>query len=410
MCFPNTIRICVMKLVSTFVGCAIGIASIVNGQGNVPNVPKLPGAPGATFMALPPCRVLSTLMEPGGHPVPTSQRVDIHTTRCGRILPSYAIGLALKTVSYNRNAADRSSAAAGRTERPLTVSLQPDGLLDFNVPSNEDFAVDVYGYYAPAGTPISATAQAAPGGGSVMSAATGEVRAQTTGRPAAQSVHTGDLGDIYLDASVAPFNATGVLMRASASKPWLVANTGTADAASGFGVYNSANNLVMMARADGAVQLLNNAFLDGRTDYFGSSGSYYGSVAIPTNIVHDVTLIDPRDSTGGATNRVVFYNAQTDAEYQGPNITKFRAFTDGWDRQPHINFDSQINLHFAGTQLYHFRAYSAVEGKDTFWVRPETNGTESPNTRPDMYVSHKVGIGPPAPATQLDVTDAIYAG
>ena len=392
-----------MKTVAVFVSVLLAISSVALGQGNAPIPPNLPGSPGAIFVPLPLCRILSTLNDPAENGAPQGARhVDLRSTRCGRIVPSYAIGFALRTVSYNRNAPDHAASAAGRTERQTTMPAQANAPLNFNVTPNEDLAVDVYGYFVAPGTPLGPAGNSLPSSGSVTAASTQGPRAEAVGRPVAQYVTTGDKGEIYLDASV--LSGSGVLMTApNANSPWITAKLRSADGSAGFAVANSANSNLLTARSDGAVQLLNGAFLDGRTDYFGSA--YYGFVAVPTNIVHDVTLIDPHDSTGGTTNRVVFYNAQTDAEYGSPSVTKYRASTDGYpDEQghkPHINFDSQIRFHFSGNQLYHFRAFSALEGKDTFWVRPETSGAYNSNTRADMYVSGNVGIGTPAPATDV---------
>jgi hypothetical protein len=391
-----------MKIVATFVCFLLGISSIALGQGNSPNPPNLPGSPGAIFVPLPICRILNTLGEPAENAPQGARPVDLRSTRCGRIVPSYAIGYAVRTVSYNRNVPDHASSAAGRTERQITLPAQANVPLNFNVTPNEDLAVDVYGYFVAPGTPLGPAGNALPSNGNVTAASTQGPHAEALGRPVAQYVTTGDKGEIYLDASV--LSGSGVLMTApNANSPWITAKLRSADGSAGFAVANSANSNLLTARSDGAVQLLNGAFLDGRTDYFGAAGTYYGFVAIPTNIVHDVTLIDPHDSTGGTTNRVVFYNAQSDSEYGSPNVTKYRAFTEGWDRHPHINFDSQIAFHFPESQLYHFRAFSSFEGKDTFWVRPQTAGTYNSNTTADMYVSGKVGIGTTEPKTAVNI-------
>ncbi len=385
-----------------FVASFFGICSAAIGQGNGPQAPSFPGTPGSIFVPLAPCRILNTRRDPPDNGATLGARhVDIRATRCGRIVPPYALGLALKLVSYSD-----SKPGADRTERPVTMPAQANGLLNFNASPNEELSVDVYGYWVAPGTPVGPAGQSIAGNAQVVASSALQPMTQATGRPVAQDVHPGNKGEIYLDASVSPFTQTGVLMTAPISgSPWIVAKAGTADAASGFSLFNSANTQLLSARSDGAVQLLNGAFLDGRTDYYGLGSQYYGFVAVPTNIVHDVTLIDPHDAAGGATTRVVFYNAQTDAEYLSPTITKYRAFTDGWDSHAHINFDSQIGFHWPGNQLYHFRAFSAREGKDTFWVRPATDGDYQTNTRADMYVSGYVGVGTATPSARLQVED-----
>jgi hypothetical protein len=314
----------------------LGICSAALGQGNSPQAPSLPGSPGSIFVPLAPCRILNTRRDPADNIAASATRhVDVRATRCGRIVPPYALGLALKLVSY-------STATPGveRTERPVTMPAQANGLLNFNASPNEELSVDVYGYWVAPGTPVGPATQSIVGNAQAA-ASPFQPMAQAAGRPVAQDVHPGNKGEIYLDASVSPFTQTGVLMSAPNSvAPWIVAKAGTADAGSGFVLANSSNIQLLSARSDGAVQLLNGAFLDGRTDYFGLGSQYYGFVAVPTNIVHDVTLIDPHDAAGGATTRVVFYNAQTDAEYGSPNITKYRAFTDGWDSHTHINYEA----------------------------------------------------------------------
>jgi hypothetical protein len=381
-----------------------GICSAAIGQVNSPQAPPLPGSPGSIFVPLAPCRILNTRRDPPDKAAsPGSRDVDIRATRCGRIVPPYALGFALRMVSFNT-----ATPGVARTERPVTVPKQANGLFHFNASPDEELAVDVYGYYVAAGTPVDAMS-AAGSVGSVTALSTSSTSAapRIAGNPSALDVQPGTRGQIYLDASVSPFTSSGILMMApNSASPWMTAKLSTTDAGSGFAVYSSTGtSALFQARGDGDVKLSVGTFLDGRTDYFGSSDSYYGFVAIPTNIVHDVTLIDPHDAAGGATTRVVFYNAQTDAEYGSPTVTKYRAFTDGWDSHAHINFDSQIGFHWPGNQLYHFRAFSAREGKDTFWVRPATDGDYQTNTRADMYVSGYVGVGTATPTARLQVED-----
>ncbi len=387
---------------SVVVVCLLGISSAVYGQATAP-IPSLPGAPGAIFVPLPTCRILSTPTETAGNaPVQSSRHVDLRSTRCGRIVPSYAIGFALRTVSYNK-AVDRVSPNAGRTERPLTSPAQANGL-NFNITPNEDLAVDLTGYFVAVGTPLGPIGNSLPTSAD-MSIPAATPHAEAIGHPVAQYTHDGAQGEIYLDASV--WAGSGVLMTApNASSPWITAKLRSSDGSSGFAVATSANSNLLLARSDGAVQLLNGAFLDGRTDYFGSAGQNYGHVPIPTNIVHDVTLIDPQDAANGATTRVVFYNAQTDDEYMSPDVTKYRAYTFGFYNTKHINFDSQINYHRGSNQLYHFRAFSpsdGPQGKDTFWVKPGTDDSVTTGTRADMYVSGNVGVGTTTPTKKLQV-------
>ena len=363
------------------------------------------GPPGTTFVLLPPCR-LTNATDTTTNPPAGVRRIDIKATRCGRIVPDFAVAYVLRKVTLDKTLPENAR-AGGRSEQIITVPATSNRLLDFTVPSNQDLAVDIYGYYAAAGTPVSPVLP--PVSGTASGASPSIMSVGQARQPRPEQTVSGTTASVLTDA---PFSGFGLALTATsnASYGWIATQTATSDASSGVAFFAGNGTKLLSARSDGAVQLVNGAFLDARTDFFGTAGSYYGFVAIPTNIVHDVTLIDPHDSAGGATNRIVFYNAQTDAEYGSPTVTKFRAATDGWDSRQFINFDSQINFHWPGNQLYHFRAFSALEGKDTFWVRPETNGTYNSNTRADMYVSGKVGIGTTVPSTQLDVTDALYAG
>jgi hypothetical protein len=393
------------RQVLSFFAPFVAICSVALGQGNSPQPPNLPGSPGAIFVPLAPCRIVNTLTDSTNTALPpqAARHIDITTTRCGRIVPSYAIGYALTTVSYSHTPPEKLASGAGRAEHDIALAVQSNRLIDFTMPAEAEIAVDIYGYFVPAGTPISPTAQAVPDSRKVVATSTVPPMAKGTGRPAAEDVTPGDKGQIVLNASVWPFTETGVLMMTpNSSYPWIVAKTPTADALSGFYLFNGANNPYLLARADGALQLLNGSFLDGRSDYFGVSplggvSRDNHSIAVPTNIVHDVTLVNPRDLNGGNGQRVVFFNAKTDDENGSPDITKFQAITTGYaGSQKHINFDSQIYSHAPGNQFYHYRAFSTAETKDTFWVKPATNATSVVNTRADMYLSGHFGINNPS--------------
>jgi hypothetical protein len=387
--------------VVSFFASLVAIYSVAFAQGNSA-VPPLPGSPGAVFVPLAPCRILNTLTDVGGTvPARAAGHVDIRTTRCGRIVPAYAIGYALTTVSYSHTPPEKLPPGRGRTEHDTVLPVQSNHLIDFTMPSDAEVAIDIYGYFVPAGTPITPTGQALGDQHPVAAKSATAVTAQGIGGPVAKDVVTGDKGKIYLDASVPGFGETGVLLTTpNTSFPWIVARTPTSDAASGFYLFNPGGPY-LLARSDGALQLFNGSFLDGRTDYFGvlPTGTVSRdnhSVGVPTNIVHDVTLVNPRDLNGGNGQRVIFYNAKTEDENGSPDVTKFQAYTTGFaGTQKHINFDSQIYSHPAGNQFYHFRAYSAAEVKDTFWVKPATSGTDTAGTRADMYVSGNIGIASP---------------
>jgi hypothetical protein len=321
------------------------------------------------------------------------RQIDIKATRCGRIVPDFAVAYVLRKVTLDKPLP--GNARAGGAEQIITVPVTSNRLLNFSIPSNQNLAVDIYGYYVAAGTPVSPVFPAVSRSGAQPAASI-----MSAGHPArTEQTVSGTTGTLLTDA---PFAGFGLgLTTSNPSYGWIGTQTATADASSGVAFSDSTGMKLFSARSDGAVQLLSRAFLDGRTDYFGSAGAYYGYVTIPTNIVHDVTLVDPLDAAGGNTNRVIFYNAQTDDENGSPATTKFRASTVNYISPQHINFDSQVYYHW-GT-FYHYRAFSSHENKDTFWVRAGTNYDALTSTTADMYVSGRVGVATTAPGLPLEV-------
>ena len=88
-----------------FVALLAWFSSAAMAQVNGP--PSLPGSPGAIFVPLAPCRILNTRRDPPDNAgAAGSRHVDIRATRCGRIVPPYALGFALRTVSYSLTASD----------------------------------------------------------------------------------------------------------------------------------------------------------------------------------------------------------------------------------------------------------------------------------------------------------------
>ena len=106
-----------------------------------------------------------------------------------------------------------------------------------------------------------------------------------------------------------------------------------------------------------------------------------------------------RDSSGGASSRVINVFLRSEDEVGSPAQTMFYASYRGFYGQPNINYDSRVHYH--DSSMYHYRAFSEVENKDTFWVKP--SGGRIENTKSDMYVSGKVGIGTPSPQNSLHV-------
>ena len=344
-----------------------------------------------TLVPIAPCRVLNTALDAGEE---SSRRVDVRATRCGRAIPPFATAVSVRVTTVGREAPEKLPAGSGPVrEASRRAAIADDASLTFPIPANRHVAVDIDGYYVPAGMPVRAAAES--------------LRAPAT--PGTNIVHSGSHGDLHLDGATPGHPDAGVGMVAAAAKPWIVAKTGTATAASGLQVVNANNELVLTARGDGRIKLPSNrptSFFDGVTDFFGEPGTN-SSVAIPLNKVHDVTLVNPKDSAGGSTSPLVFYNAETSDEYQSPATTKFRAFTLGFYGLDNVNYDSVIHYH--RSNQYHYRARSQNESKDTFWVRAATDGDTITQTRADMYVSGNVGIGVAAPQHKLHVNGSIHA-
>jgi hypothetical protein len=352
---------------------------------------------GDGLIPIAPCRILDTSVL--GAAAASSRQVDVRATRCGRVVPQFADALAVQVTRVRRQAPEKQPPGVGPVREPVRrVPLTGNGQLSFATPHEDVVGVDVVGYYVPPGTPaIPRTSASSVDEGLAL-------RASSDPAPASSIVHTGasDVGSIYLNGGL--WSAAGVAMVANAEAPWITASLGTSNGSSAFMFRNSAAEL-MRLRSDGVVQLSSNAFFfDGRTDFFGAPGSYPGYVSIPTNVVHDVTLVNPYDGAGGQSSRVTFFNAATDDEWGSPSITKFRARTGGYHAQENVNFDSTFHWHHQPNQ-FHFRAVSSAENKPTFWVKAATSGDSLAQTRADMYVSGRTGLGTSAPAAALHVED-----
>jgi hypothetical protein len=330
-----------------------------------------------TLVPIAPCRLLDTATQAPGE-------IDVRASRCGRIVPPYATAYSLRVTRISRTAPENLPAGAGAVvETARRVPAPANGRLSFPVTAEDSIGVDVVGYYL-AAKPQDTTTDAIRSGEAVDEG------------PANLS---GSAGHVYVDNEIPP---NGVYLRATAASPYITAQLGNNTGTSGFYFYNSTSEL-MNLRSDGALTMKPVTFLDGRTDFFGTPGtSSNGYVPIPTNIVHDVTLNSPRDANNSNAGRVVFFNAWTDDEYGSPPITKFRARSGGYYSQPNVNFDSSFHWHTPNQ--YHFRAVSTVENnKETFWVKAATNFDSVTQTRADMYVSGRVGIGTPTPGTHFEV-------
>ncbi|HJQ35804.1 MAG TPA: hypothetical protein VKB93_01565 [Thermoanaerobaculia bacterium] len=201
------------------------------------------------------------------------------------------------------------------------------------------------------------------------------------------AVQTGAAGHIYLDGSVWP--AAGIFMTTDPYRPWIAMKL--AEPTGGFVVKSLNDADLLQVRNDGMMRLApKNSFFDGRTGFCRICQPY---VPIHDNVVHEVKLVNPRDTNNGAAARVVFFNAETTDEFTSGPVTKFRAFTLGYYDTKHVNYDSVFKYH-RGDQ-YHYRAQSAATETpfDTFWVKPASDADRLTGTRADMFVSGVVTVG-----------------
>ena len=185
---------------------------------------------------------------------------------------------------------------------------------------------------------------------------------------------------------------------------WLYAASGTAGNAISFNeaarIDSSGNLLVGTTSVGGKVTIngnLANSFTGSTNSVTANQGSFINYVT--QNI---------RDSSGSSTNRVTGLYANSIDESGSPAQTMYFARYNGYYGQVNINYDSQIYYH--NTQGYHFRAYSQVESKDTWWVKPATATDTITNTRADMYLSGNLGIGTASPAKKLHVQTSFVSG
>jgi hypothetical protein len=355
-------------------------------------------APDERLVTIAPCRLVDTrLTAPTDATEERSRKFDVASTRCGRFVPSVATAYAMRITPYDRANEGKAPPPANAARTDLT--RHPAGAaITFPVPPGTHITVDLEGYYVPPNTP---TDPIPPAGTVGVTDTPGTSRAASAGtplRPKAQSLHDGTVGELYLDASrywpTAVFGSSN-----STTSPWIMFMSGRSDGTDGFGVYNSNFSELMRVSSNGPIRLTQSwSYLSGRIDYRETPN-------IATNTVSEIQIVNPRDQSGGATNRVTFYDATSTDEYNSPPTTKFRAFTNGIQAHPDINFDSQIGYSFPNSPEYYYRAYSQVEGIETFWLKANTNFDAYHNTRADMYVNGNVGIGSPPSGVKLQVED-----
>jgi hypothetical protein len=368
-----------------------------------------PAAPGEHLIGVPQCRILDTRLTADQ---PGARKVNIRASGCGRILPPFATGYSIRITMLDKTLPEHAKVAPVLTLN--RVADGPDGTVSFPIPGSSHVTVDVIGYYAPVSIPVDSVAGAAETAPRTESTGAAQGTAAVPRRkPSSESVPGGTGSGIYFDGEDPNFSDSGILFKAlvGTAHPWLTARIGSSDAGSGFRVSNTNGTNLLSLTGDGILNMPAANYLNGRTRYWGTANA-----AIPDNVVHDVTLVNPRDLNTSAANRVVFFNGYTVDEVGSPATTKFQAYTLGYYKQQNISFDSQLRYHWPGAPFYHFRAYSATGGgtyaepsKETFWVRADTDFDSLHGTRADMYVSGNVGIGT-TPSTKLDVVGPVLAG
>jgi|GEM_PF-418070 len=355
--------------------------------------------PNERLVTIAPCRLVDTrLSAPADAAEEKARKFDVASSRCGRFVPSVATAYAMRITPYDR-------ANEGKVP-PQAIAAQPElthhpagPSITFPVPPGTHITVDLEGYYVPPNTPTDPIPPAAQTNG--LTEPSGASHAASTGtalRPKAQSLHDGTAGEMYLDAS--RYWPTGVFgISNSTTSPWVMFMSGRSDGTDGFGVYNSNFSELMRVSSNGPIRLTQGwSYLSGRIDYRETPN-------IVNNTVSEIQIVNPRDASGGATNRVTFYDATSNDEVNSPPTTKYRAFTNGINNHADINFDSQIGYSFPNSPEYYYRAYSQVEGAETFWLKAATSGDAYHNTRADMFVSGTVGIGTASPVAKLQVED-----
>jgi hypothetical protein len=358
------------------------------------------------------CRVLDTRTLTAADGAVTGPRqVDISATRCGALVPSLATALSIEVQTLPRDSSGASTPAA--PAGVVSRMSRNGGLLDLNVPSGQHISVDIVGYYVPASLPVdpfssgdSATTHRA----STNEAGTAASVRTSALRTGVDTINSGTAGLLDLNGTSFFGSSTGAFLSATtATSPWVILQSGnTNNTGGGIMVTDAAHSENFRITADGSM-MFHRGFLSART-------AYTESQSIATNIVHDVTISDPYNSSGGATGEVTFFNAVSSDEAGSPGTAKFRASSLGYygtAGQRNINFDSQIGYH--NPNQYYYRGVAsaaAFGGIETFYVKAGTGDPANSqyNTRADMYVSGNVGLGvAPSTAYKLDVTGSVHA-
>jgi len=369
------------------------------------------------FVPMAACRLLDTRLDlPANSAEEAVRTIDVASTRCGHYVPSGATAYAIRRTPHKRVEGD--TPAPAQPAQPLERH-NAGAPLHFPVAASEHLALDLEGFYVPAGAPIDPFPPASTSSGAVVADASSVpfVTAPTSKlfAPHAETLTDtsliGPVGSLYLDGAV--WGSVGFMgMATNSNSPWTIMRAGSTSGFGGFGVFDLNGTELFRVAANGVTRL-KNATLSGVTDY-------QETASIPGDKVHNVTIVNPKDHLGGHTNPVIFFNARSpdeaptgDGSNVSPTTTKFLAYTLGNYAEQQINFDSQF--HYSWPQFqnhYYYRAWSEGEdnganppGKETFWVKTATSFDSIHQTRADMYVSGNIGAGTTAASAKLHVED-----
>jgi hypothetical protein len=353
------------------------------------------------FIAIAPCRLDDTRFSSSdnlGGSASHVLQVDMAKNRCGRIVPDVAVAYAVRITSHP--GVVRAGEAVDRAAGPL-VRHPVNTPLHFPVAAADHISVDLEGYYVPPGASVDP--KTGPSSGNAVTGdeqASDDVDAAQTARSTRVGVNTnldGTYGKVVLDGFTGLYGAGVLTEPKSGERGWTIAKGAESGGAGGFSVFNGSLSEILTVRTNGYLTVQNSSFLSGRT-------AYYNSAEVTGNIVHDVSIVNPKNQPG-TTGRVAFFRASSNAETGSPATTKFEATTLGGESGVAVNFDSHFFYHWPADTKYHFRAYSdgtATPG-ETFWVKAVTR--DSVRNLADMYVSGNVGIGLKVAAAELHVED-----
>src|SRR5436305_4429301 len=110
---------------------------------------------GLRFIPIAPCRLLDTAVTKAANKIEESLRhVDLDGSRCGSLMPRYAIHYSLQVTTYSTQPPETLPAGTVPVRQAIALAANANRKLDFDVPAGSHIAVDVDGYYVAPGTPI----------------------------------------------------------------------------------------------------------------------------------------------------------------------------------------------------------------------------------------------------------------